>query len=107
MTADAEERWEIVRRQVALSGRVSLPDTGRAPDDFEVWLAAEPPARMTTATVRPNGIFFFLDLPAGDYTVVAAAGGGRWRGEGAGTVAWDATGRVLPAVVNVELTRRK
>ena len=104
-----DDRWEIVRRQVALCGQVSMPAGGpplRDVEDVEVRLLAGPAARSATATLRPHGVFFFLDLPPGRYTIAATAARGRWRQEGAGSVSWDASGRVRPAVVHLELTRR-
>ena len=104
MTATPQETWEVIRRQVALCGRVTFADTGLPLSDAVVRLVAGPADRP--ATLRPGGVYFFLDLPAGRYTVTAADARRRWHGQAAGEVTWDQSGRVRPAVVDVQVKRR-
>jgi hypothetical protein len=85
--------WETIRRQVAISGRVSSARTGKpcpdarveitnAPAAFLAWLQlkaipygkrwsalSQRPDRLRTNT---DGCFHFLDLPDGDYTLTVA-----------------------------------
>lgn len=83
--------WEITRRQVAIGGRVmdenkspvdgALIKITSMPNEFRRKLAfAEDSARAgrstagtgpESAVARSDGIFFFLDLPDGQYTVTA------------------------------------
>lgn len=88
--------WEIVRHQVAIAGRVTDLQTGQpiggaqveitdAPAEFKTWLAmraiqygdrwaalAERPDRTRTAA---DSHYHFLDLLAGQYTLVASLPG--------------------------------
>ena len=66
MTDDWGE-WEVVRRQVAVCGRMSptLVET--------VEVRATGARSTTTGSVRPDGIYFCLDLPPGDYFVAAVS----------------------------------
>ena len=97
-----EREWDVVRRQVALCGRVSRGDAPVLDADvrIEPWTAPRPPDAYT----RPDGIYFFLDLPAGEYTVTAHAGANT--GHGSGTVSRDARDKekVRAAVVDIEVT---
>lgn len=119
--------WEEIRHQVAIAGRVTEGQTGRAvpgaqvaitsaPAAFTDWLALRALAhgdRWATLRKRPdrtytavNGHFHFLDLPAGQYTLtVALAGAGRRYGttQTTVTVAYDNTGKVTMAVANLTL----
>lgn len=87
--------WEIIRRQVAIGGQVvnehgepvaGVPVTITSmPKSFKarVTVAAEAAGaawqsdveRLDYTVARSDGIFFFLDLPEGRYTVTAADGG--------------------------------
>lgn len=85
--------WEVVRHQVAIAGRVSDAQTGKsigrarvaitaAPAAFTDWLAIyskQYGARWATMLQRPDrtltasdGHFHWLDLPDGQYTLVAS-----------------------------------
>lgn len=88
---------EVARHQVAILGQVTDAHLGRAlpgarveitsgPPEFTSWLAlrarqfgerwaalAKRPDRAHTAA---DGIFYFLDLPPGDYTLTASLPGG-------------------------------
>lgn len=83
--------WEITRRQVAIGGRVmdenkspvdgTLVRITSMPDEFRRKLAiAEDSARAgrstagtgpESAVAGPDKIFYFLDLPDGQYTITA------------------------------------
>jgi len=84
---------EIVRHRVAIAGRVFDAGTGKALSDAEVAINAMPPAfkqrleiaalpygkqwdkvpdRPDRARTRPDGLFYFLDLPDGKYNLVAS-----------------------------------
>lgn len=88
--------WEIVRHAVAVTGSVSDAQTGQAlagalvtitdaPLEFTSWLATRAKqfgARWQAMIERPDrtrtaadGHFHFLDLPNGDYTLVASLPG--------------------------------
>ena len=96
MTDDWGE-WEVVRRQVAVCGRMSaaLVDT--------VEVRVDGKQAVTTASVRHDGIYFCLDLPSGDYRVTAADGLGEVFGGGTGHVSRNADGDVTLAVVDIEV----
>jgi hypothetical protein len=95
VTDDAGE-WEVVRRQVAVCGRMrpSLVDT------VEVRVTGQ--QSVTTASVRHDGIYFCLDLPPGDYTVTAAARRGKVFAGGTAHVSRNSAGDVTFAVVDIE-----
>ena len=94
MTDDWSE-WEVVRRQVAVCGRMS-PTRG---DNVDV--RVEGPQLVTTASVRHDGIYFCLDLPNGEYRVTAANGRGDVFGGGTVNVSRNAAGDVTYAVVDI------
>ena len=106
--------WEIVRHAVAITGSVSDAQTGKAiggamvtitdaPAEFTTWLetrAKQFGARWQTMAERPDrtwaagdGHFHFLDLPNGDYTLVASLPGS---GSRYGIAEEDATVFQLP-----------
>jgi Carboxypeptidase regulatory-like domain len=83
---------EVSRRVAAITGSVTDASTGRpiararveilaGPAEFLAWLAAlagDPawerrPDRLDRTTARPDGLFFFPDLPAGQYRLRASA----------------------------------
>ncbi len=84
---------DIVRRRVALAGRVFDAGTGKALGDAEVVITGMPSAfkkrleiaalpygkrwdkmldRADRTRTRPDGLFYFLDLPDGKYSLVAS-----------------------------------
>jgi hypothetical protein len=115
--------WEIVRRQVALCGLVTSRDgipVGearvaiiRGPKAFDALAKASAAAaqasgddqvRRDVTETRRDGIYFFMDLPAGDYTVSAENPHNRDRGENKGRVTWDQAGNIRKAVADIKLT---
>jgi hypothetical protein len=117
--------WETVRRQVALCGRVvdrhGMP-LGNArvtivggPKQFEVQAKASAAAaralgdehvQRDVAETKPDGIYFFMDLPEGDYTVAAEDPHTGDRGESRGRVACDQAGNVRKAVADIRLSSK-
>jgi hypothetical protein len=95
MTGDWGE-WEVVRRQVAVCGRMSADLVDR------VEVRVEGEQRVTTATVRHDGIYFCLDLPSGEYRVRAANPRGDVFGGGTSQVSRSAAGDIPYAVVEIE-----
>ena len=120
-------QWEIVRHQVAVTGKVTdlrtrAPLAGVrveitvAPAAFTVWLAAyarqygdrwaalaERPDRTTTAA---DGRYRFLDLPDGQYTFSAslpAAGSRYGAAQAQVTVTRDGQGRIALAAADMSL----
>jgi carboxypeptidase family protein len=93
--------WEVIRRQVALCGRV-VRDNGSPLAEGTVSIEPSSTARPPLAHTRSDGIYFFLDLPGGEYNVAARDPGNRSTGEGRGSVSWDAEGNVRRAIVDIE-----
>jgi hypothetical protein len=117
--------WEIIRHKVALCGRVFHPG-GRpsggakvtitaAPKAFDAWVRNDSKAavphrngrgRSDTTTTRRDGIYFFLDLPEGEYTVTAESPGSRERGQNHGKVTRNKDASIRMAVVEIRLSPR-
>ena len=115
--------WETVRRQVALCGLVvnrnGIPlgqaqvTIVRGPKAFDSLARASTAAaqalgqdqiRRDVTETRADGIYFFMDLPAGDYTVSAEDPHNRDGGENKGRVTWDQAGNIRKAVADIKLT---
>jgi len=121
------ERWETVRRQVAVAGRVLDARTGRLLPGALVTITAMPAAfqkklaakamqygaqwagmadRPDRTRSRPDGSFYFLDLPDGDYKVTASLPnmGKRFSAaEVKATVSRDASGTMHIAYIDLSL----
>ncbi len=119
----ADIEWETIRRQVAISGRVR--DAGGNPvAGATVTLTAIPKeftarikgainaagSRWNQLEERPDrvlsrwdGIFYFLDLPAGSYTLTVTVPHSGVKEEKSVAVAWDKDGKVKAAVADFRL----
>lgn len=97
--ADRWSDWEVVRRQVALCGRVVAGRALLAAGHVEI----EGVQTRQPVTTSEDGIYYFLDLPSGTYTVTFQDSNGTRRGEGSGRVSRSATGDVQRAVVDIEV----
>jgi hypothetical protein len=60
--------WQIVRHQVSIAGVVFDGATGQAIAGARVKIDDSPQWTLT----RPDGWFFFLDLPRGNYSLTAS-----------------------------------
>ena len=119
--------WEIIRHAVAISGSVRDSQTGKAvggarvaitdaPTEFTAWLEIraqqfgtrwrgmlERPDRTLTAG---DGHFHFMDLPNGDYTLVASlpAAGSRYAEAEASVTVTRGTGdNIIMATADIQL----
>jgi hypothetical protein len=119
--------WEIIRHQVAIAGRVTDAQTGRAiggarvgitaaPAAFTDWLAIRAKqygAQWAAMVERPDqartaldGHFHFLDLPDGQYTLTASLPGSGSRYGTAGreaVVSSHAQGTITMAAADIAL----
>ena len=116
--------WEIIRRQVAIGGYVKNkarePVTGARlvitafPKVFTARIAGTRAAagadwsatdqRPDRTTSRPDGGYFFMDLPNGDYTVRAAIPGSDEQAEQQVSVSRDPDGRIKIVWANFTLS---
>jgi hypothetical protein len=94
MTDDWGE-WDVVRRQVAVCGRMSPELVDR------VEVRVEGKQCVSTPTVRHDGIYFSLDLPSGEYRVTATNARGDVFGGGTSNVSRNAAGDVTYGVVDI------
>lgn len=100
--------WETAREQVAIAGRV-VDERDRAVAGAEVTITATPDGasrrKVDPSHTTVDGIYYFLDVPAGTYTV---SGVDRRSGAGATktvSVAWGADGKVRMAVADLKLSK--
>lgn len=94
--------WEIVRHQVAIAGRVTDFQTGKAIAQAQVQIV-EGPDRTRTAA---DGHFHFLDLPDGQYTLIASLPGSGSRygtAQAEATVSRDAEDNITMATADIAL----
>lgn len=124
--------WESVRHQVAIAGCVRDIDGNpvegvsirltNVPKRFSQWLrgavwardarGAQIEERPDRVLSRPDGIFYFLDLPEGEYAIAATAPYRVAEGEKGSDsktvdVKWDREGRVNRAVADFRLAKKK
>jgi hypothetical protein len=119
--------WEVARRQVAIGGRI-VNEAGQPVSGAEVTITAMPEAlqrklagaaavagagwkdweqRLDLSRAKADGIYYFLDLPAGSYT-----GRGVDRRSGAAaektvSVLWNKDGKVEMAVADLKLSNAR
>ena len=113
--------WESVRHQVAVAGRV-VDGEEKPVAGAEVTLTALPKqARQRRGGVgaerqelgepcdrtftKSDGIFFFLDSPAGEYAVECLNGGAGLRDKRTVSVSWRQDGTVEKAVTDLKLSK--
>ena len=99
----SERVLDVIRRQVAVSGRVTRRD-GEPVIGGEVSIEPVPVRGEPVVPTRPDGIYFFLDLPGGEYMVTARDLDHASTGHGRGIVSWDSEGNVRAAVVDIVVT---
>lgn len=116
--------WETTRHQVAIGGRVVNQDdrpvagaevtlTDR-PEEFERKFANAAEAagersdkRLDRSCAKADGIFYFLDLPAGKYTVRCVDRRSGARAEKTVSVSWTQDGKVQMAVADLKLSNAR
>lgn len=100
--------WETTRRQVAIGGRV-VDARDRAVAGAEVTLTAtrddRPRGTVDPSHTTVDGLYHFLDLPAGTYTVRGVDRRSGAEATKTVTVSWGADGRVRMAVADLELSK--
>lgn len=103
--------WQIISHQVAIAGRVTNTQTQAALVDALVEITAAPPAFDNQFSVKevktsPDGHFHFLDLPNGNYTLVASlpnAGSRYGTATKTVTVSRNTEGRIVMASVDIDI----
>ena len=126
MTDRTVVKWNVVRHQVAIAGLVTDGEAGKPLAGAEVGITEKPPAferslrglslrygsrwnkmveRADKTLSRADGLFYFLDLPNGKYTLGASLpSSGRYgTAQEAATVSRDAKGTIKMASVNFSL----
>ena len=117
--------WEVVRHQVAVAGRVvdgsgkplaatqitvtALPKKSRQKIDSATSAAGtasqgvdEP---FETTLAKADGIFYFLDLPAGRYTVKGIDQRSGLQDQKVISVSWDQSGNVKRVRTDLKLSK--
>jgi len=104
--------WESTRHQVTLAGRVlgedDRPVAGaevtivRMPEAFQRRVAAGASGQFVA---RFDGLYYFVDLPAGRYTVKARDGQSGAEMEKTVSVSWGKDGKANLAVADLTLVR--
>jgi hypothetical protein len=104
--------WEITRRQVAIGGRVLDEDDRPAVGEGVTVTATPTETRQEGADhtrvghlAKVDAIYYFLDLPAGTYTVRAVHERSGAVGERTVSVSWSEEGRVRMAVADLKLSK--
>jgi len=116
--------WEIARHQVAIGGRVvdesDKPVAGTEvtitvmPEEFQRKIASAAGVaergwelsdqRLDRSFTKADGIYFFLDLPSGKYTVKGVDKRSGTQAEQTVSVSWDKDGKVQMAVADLKLS---
>jgi len=117
--------WETARHQVAIGGRVvDGGDQAAAgaevtitvmPEEFQRKIAGaaetagggwkDSDQRLDRSCAKADGIYYFLDLPAGKYTVKGVDKRSGARAEKTVSVLWDKDGKVAMAVADLKLSK--
>jgi Prealbumin-like fold domain len=117
--------WEIVRHQVAIGGRV-VDDRDQAVVGAQVMITAMPRAlrqkidatasstrrdgqpvgmRYDQTVTDADGLYYFLDLPAGRYTLKGIDNQSGLQGEKTVSVSWSRDGNVKRARADLKLSK--
>jgi Carboxypeptidase regulatory-like domain len=113
--------WEVTRHQVAVAGRV-VDESDKPVAGAQVTLTLLPkeprPKRARAGTdkqeldercdqtfTKADGIFFFLDAPAGEYSVECVNSRSGLRANKTVSVSWGQHGTVKRAVVDLKLSK--
>jgi len=119
--------WEIARRQVAIGGRIvddGDQPVARAevtftvmPEEFQRkiagaaetagWGGKDSGSRLDLSCTQADGIYYFLDLPAGKYTVRGVDKRSGGAAEKTVTVTWNKDGKVQMAVADLKLSNAR
>ena len=116
--------WEIIRRQVAIGGRV-VDENNNPVAETQVTITSMPGGfkrqlegavrqagagwddleeRLDRARSRLDGIYFFLDLPGGKYSVAAVDTQSGKKDEKSVAVKWDKKQNIKMAQADFKLT---
>jgi hypothetical protein len=117
--------WELARHQVAIGGRVvDASDKPVAqgevtitvmPEEFQRkvndaasagegnWEHSD--ARLDRSITKTDGVYYFLDLPAGKYTVKGLDKRSWAEAEKTVSVSWNKEGKVQMAVADLKLSK--
>jgi hypothetical protein len=116
--------WEIVRHQVAIGGRV-VDHRDQPIAGAHVMITAMPQAyrrkvdgaasatgsewqrldhRLDRTRTQADGVYYFLDLPSGRYTLQGVDGRSGAHGETTVSVAWDREGNVQRVTADLKLS---
>jgi hypothetical protein len=116
--------WEVVRRQVAIGGRV-VDSHDQPVAGAQVTITVMPKAlrqkvddaagatgpggqpvdtRYDQTFTTADGLYYFLDLPAGRYTLQGIDRRSGAQGTKTGTVSWSRDGSVKRARVDIKLS---
>jgi hypothetical protein len=116
--------WEIIRRRVSVAGRVfgrdgtvaagvgvsitSMPEAYRRRLDGALGASAtrqgDPPKRLDLVVSGPDGVYYYLDLPQGRYTLTAVDSRTGGRDEKSVTVKGEDSGGGAPVIVDFDLS---
>lgn len=118
--------WEIIRHQVAICGVVTNESGERLkglpvsivsmPDAFSARISGalravdkkeKELARPDQTLTRRDGSYFFLDLPAGRYTLKVIDPATGFQDEKTSEVKWDKIGNIKKVMVSLQLSISK
>lgn len=95
--------WETTRRQVAIGGRVL--DAGDQPIAGAEVTVSVADQRSWQCLAKADGIYYFLDLPAGTHTIKSVDGRSGAALEKAVSVSWSKDGKVKMVMADLKLSR--
>ena len=119
--------WEVVRHQVAIAGRV-VDDSNNPVAGAQVTITAMPKElrqkidsaanaagakwqrldeRFDQTLTKADGIYYFLDLPAGKYTLRGVDKRSGWQDQKTVAVSWSPDGTVKRAMADLKLSKAR